>query len=205
MKHRVSRGMSPARPPTSILSNPSLPLMSIFQIPVAACVTEWANRHGFCNWSPYRSQVRAARRGGPDPLLRFLKMTGVSIGPMNSRIALWLLATAETLFSQSPKRAFLIPRTLRSYILRWAARNVLLLRRVFMEPGTWFVVPSLYCGRRVFGPFHGRSSRYCLAPRSGDRLVGLSGGMGAGLQSDTEIIGSGRYFWRLILPEPHNS
>ena len=49
-------------------------------------------------------------------------------------------------------------------------------------------VPSLYCAAaaiararlRIFGPFHGRSSRYCLPlapPRSGDRFGGLSGGM----------------------------
>ena len=57
-----------------------------------------------------------------------------------------------------------------------------------IEPGASWSVPSLYCAAaaiararlRIFGPFHGRSSRYCLPlapPRSGDRFGGLSGGM----------------------------
>ena len=66
--------------------------------------------------------------------------------------------------------------------------NVLLPRSVLIEPGASWSVPSLYCAAaaiararlRIFGPFHGRSSRYCLPlapPRSGDRFGGLSGGM----------------------------
>ena len=106
-KHRESPGMSSSSssplssPPfPNIQSNPSS-LMSIFPIPVAGLrATEWARGHGFSNGRG-QSPSRIGRSWTAFPRDSILKMTGIPLGPMNSRIAHWfLLATAETLFPQ---------------------------------------------------------------------------------------------------------
>ena len=92
---------SPSSPPfPNIQSNPSS-LMSIFPIPVAGLrATEWARGQWFSN-GRRQSPSRRRRSRTTAPRDSILKMTGIPLGPMNSRIAHWfLLATAETLFPQ---------------------------------------------------------------------------------------------------------
>ena len=109
---------------------------------------------------------------------------------MNFRTALRLLATAETLFSRSPKRALPIPRTTPiTEVTRSPLRGPKCVTPQTRINRAWKLVCSVALLRTAAPAPAPAAAGYLvhftvdrpdtvsLAPRSGDRLVGLSGGM----------------------------
>ena len=157
-KQRESPGMSPSSPLFSPFPrHPIEPFLFDVDIPDSSRratgdrVGEGTRVPQWSRQSP--SKIRRSWTAAPRDSI--LKMTGIPLGPMNSRIAHWfLLATAETLFPQlteacvrssgsSSRGSSHTPIAGVTHSPARSPHNVVLLRRALIEPGAGELVRSI--------------------------------------------------------------